>query len=64
MLSSNRLSADRTCGFRRLYCSDISVIATPGRFLHLAVEMDLDLRSVEVVIYDEADRWVFTPSQR
>ncbi|GMK53661.1 hypothetical protein CspeluHIS016_0102470 [Cutaneotrichosporon spelunceum] len=32
------------------------VIATPGRFLHLAVEMDLDLRQVQVVVYDEADR--------
>ncbi|BEI82928.1 hypothetical protein CcaverHIS002_0307960 [Cutaneotrichosporon cavernicola] len=32
------------------------VIATPGRLLHLAVEMDLDLRQVQVVVYDEADR--------
>ncbi|BEI90714.1 uncharacterized protein CcaverHIS019_0307840 [Cutaneotrichosporon cavernicola] len=31
------------------------VIATPGRLLHLAVEMDLDLRQVQVVVYDEAD---------
>lgn len=36
--------------------TDCSVIATPGRFLHLAVEMDLDLRQVQVVVYDEADR--------
>ncbi|KAL7418704.1 ATP-dependent RNA helicase dbp10 [Cryptotrichosporon argae] len=32
------------------------IIATPGRFLHVVVEMDLDLRSIEMVIYDEADR--------
>ncbi|OCF37612.1 hypothetical protein I316_00739 [Kwoniella heveanensis BCC8398] len=32
------------------------VIATPGRFLHLAVEMRLDLRHLQVVVYDEADR--------
>ena len=32
------------------------IIATPGRLLHLAVEMNLDLRSVEYVVFDEADR--------
>lgn len=32
------------------------VIATPGRFLHLKVEMRLDLSSIEFMIYDEADR--------
>jgi ATP-dependent RNA helicase DDX54/DBP10 len=32
------------------------VIATPGRFLHLKVEMGLDLYSVEYVVFDEADR--------
>lgn len=32
------------------------VIATPGRLLHLAVEMNLDLRSVQYVVFDEADR--------
>ncbi|KAI8141774.1 P-loop containing nucleoside triphosphate hydrolase protein [Fennellomyces sp. T-0311] len=32
------------------------LIATPGRLLHLAVEMDLDLRSIEYVVFDEADR--------
>lgn len=32
------------------------IIATPGRLLHLIVEMNLDLRSVECVIFDEADR--------
>lgn len=32
------------------------VIATPGRLLHLAVEMNMDLRTVEYVVFDEADR--------
>ncbi|KAK9467960.1 P-loop containing nucleoside triphosphate hydrolase protein [Lipomyces arxii] len=32
------------------------IIATPGRFAHLQVEMSLDLRSVEYVVFDEADR--------
>ncbi|KAL1977038.1 hypothetical protein VTN31DRAFT_3320 [Thermomyces dupontii] len=32
------------------------VIATPGRFLHLKVEMRLDLSSVKYVVFDEADR--------
>ena len=32
------------------------VIATPGRFLHLKVEMRLDLSSIQYVVFDEADR--------
>lgn len=32
------------------------LIATPGRLLHLAVEMDLDMKSIEYVVFDEADR--------
>ncbi|KAF8161117.1 DEAD-domain-containing protein [Crassisporium funariophilum] len=32
------------------------IIATPGRLLHLIVEMDLDLKSVQYVVFDEADR--------
>ncbi|EJD03333.1 DEAD-domain-containing protein [Fomitiporia mediterranea MF3/22] len=32
------------------------IIATPGRLLHLIVEMNLDLRSVQYVVFDEADR--------
>ena len=31
-------------------------MATPGRFLHLVVEMALKLTSVELVVFDEADR--------
>lgn len=32
------------------------VIATPGRFLHLKVEMSLDISSIQYVVFDEADR--------
>ncbi|KAL9098621.1 MAG: hypothetical protein Q9163_005756 [Psora crenata] len=32
------------------------VIATPGRFLHLKVEMGLDLSLIRYVVFDEADR--------
>ena len=32
------------------------MIGTPGRFLHLVVEMDLSLKAVEYIVFDEADR--------
>ncbi|KAF4534236.1 RNA helicase ATP-dependent DEAD-box conserved site [Lasiodiplodia theobromae] len=32
------------------------IIATPGRFLHLKVEMELDLSTIRYVVFDEADR--------
>ncbi|KAF9012354.1 ATP-dependent RNA helicase DBP10 [Cyathus striatus] len=32
------------------------IIATPGRLLHLIVEMNLELKSVQYVVFDEADR--------
>ncbi len=32
------------------------IIATPGRFLHLKVEMSLDLSTIQYVVFDEADR--------
>ncbi|KAG8984958.1 ATP-dependent RNA helicase dbp10, partial [Tulasnella sp. 427] len=32
------------------------IVATPGRLLHLIVEMNLDLRSASYVVFDEADR--------
>ncbi|KAL9036793.1 MAG: hypothetical protein Q9214_005981, partial [Letrouitia sp. 1 TL-2023] len=32
------------------------IIATPGRFLHLKVEMGLDLSTISYVVFDEADR--------
>lgn len=34
------------------------IIATPGRLVHVAVEMNLKLHSVEYVVFDEADRSV------
>jgi len=32
------------------------IIATPGRFSHLCVEMELKLKEIEYVVFDEADR--------
>lgn len=32
------------------------VVATPGRFLHLCVEMTLKLPNIQYVVFDEADR--------
>lgn len=34
------------------------IIATPGRLLHLVVEMNLDFRAISYVVFDEADRCV------
>ena len=35
-----------------------SIIATPGRLLHLTIEMNLSFNAVQLVIFDEADRYV------
>ena len=32
------------------------IVATPGRFLHLCVEMDLKLDAIQYIVFDEADR--------
>ncbi|XP_022189582.2 ATP-dependent RNA helicase DDX54 [Nilaparvata lugens] len=32
------------------------IVATPGRFLHVCVEMSLKLNSIEYIVFDEADR--------
>lgn len=32
------------------------IIATPGRFLHICIEMSLKLNNIEYVVFDEADR--------
>ena len=32
------------------------IIATPGRFMHLKVEMSLELKSIQYIVFDEADR--------
>ncbi|KAG0224600.1 ATP-dependent RNA helicase dbp10 [Actinomortierella wolfii] len=42
--------------FSMLAANPDILIATPGRLLHLIVEMDLDLRSVQYIVFDEADR--------
>lgn len=42
--------------FSALHGNPDIVVATPGRFLHLCVEMDMKLDSVEYVVFDEADR--------
>ncbi|RKF80357.1 ATP-dependent RNA helicase dbp10 [Golovinomyces cichoracearum] len=42
--------------FRFMATNPDIVIATPGRFLHLKIEMSLDLSSVKYVVFDEADR--------
>ena len=33
----------------------LSIVATPGRFLHVLVEMELKLHSLQYVVFDEAD---------
>lgn len=32
------------------------IVATPGRFLHVCMEMDLKLNSVQYIVFDESDR--------
>lgn len=32
------------------------IIATPGRLLHLMIEMNLDMKSIQYLVFDEADR--------
>ncbi|XP_069668807.1 ATP-dependent RNA helicase DDX54 isoform X2 [Periplaneta americana] len=32
------------------------IVATPGRFMHICIEMELKLHTVEYVVFDEADR--------
>jgi superfamily II DNA/RNA helicase len=38
--------------------ADGSIIATPGRLLHVVVEMRYSMADMDTVIYDEADRYV------
>ncbi|CAL4192324.1 unnamed protein product [Meganyctiphanes norvegica] len=42
--------------FAALHENPDIIIATPGRLVHICVEMDLKLSSVEYVVFDEADR--------
>lgn len=42
--------------FAALHENPDIIIATPGRLVHVCVEMDLKLDSVQYVVFDEADR--------
>ncbi|XP_056384726.1 ATP-dependent RNA helicase DDX54 [Hyla sarda] len=42
--------------FAALHENPDIILATPGRLMHVAVQMNLKLRSVEYVVFDEADR--------
>ncbi|XP_049722832.1 ATP-dependent RNA helicase DDX54 isoform X1 [Elephas maximus indicus] len=42
--------------FAALHENPDIIIATPGRLVHVAVEMSLKLQSMEYVVFDEADR--------
>lgn len=42
--------------FELLHSQPHIVIATPGRFMHVCIEMDLKLNGVGTIIFDEADR--------
>lgn len=42
--------------FAALHDNPDIIIATPGRLLHVLVEMNLKLKTVEYVVFDEADR--------
>jgi ATP-dependent RNA helicase DDX54/DBP10 len=42
--------------FERLMLNPDVIIATPGRLVHCIQETGLQLNTVEIVVYDEADR--------
>lgn len=42
--------------FSDIHSNPDILIVTPGRFLHVIVEMELSLMAVEYVVFDEADR--------
>lgn len=42
--------------FNEMTANPDIIIATPGRFLHLLVEMRLELSTIRYVVFDEADR--------
>lgn len=42
--------------FESIHNNPDILVATPGRFLHICIEMDLKLDNVEYVVYDEADQ--------
>lgn len=56
-LGSERRALLVTLALGDLACTSSSrIIATPGRLMHVAVEMNLKLHSVQYVVFDEADR--------
>lgn len=42
--------------FNAIHQNPDIVVATPGRFLHVCMEMDLKLSSVQYIVFDESDR--------
>ena len=44
--------------FSALHENPDILIATPGRLMHVLVEMELKLKAVEYVVFDEADRYI------
>lgn len=42
--------------FETMHQNPDIIIATPGRFLHICIEMNLKLSGIEYVVFDEADR--------
>ena len=44
--------------FAALHESPDILIATPGRLTHVLVEMELKLKAVQYVVFDEADRLI------
>uniref|UniRef100_A0A8C4LMG2 RNA helicase n=1 Tax=Equus asinus asinus TaxID=83772 RepID=A0A8C4LMG2_EQUAS len=57
ILGGDKRALLRAPALREPACTPPSrIIATPGRLVHVAVEMSLKLQSVEYVVFDEADR--------
>ncbi|ENN79303.1 hypothetical protein YQE_04213, partial [Dendroctonus ponderosae] len=42
--------------FDAIHGNPDAIVATPGRFLHVCMEVDLKLNNIEYVVFDEADR--------
>lgn len=42
--------------FEALHMNPDILVATPGRLLHLAIEMRFSMKSTRFVVFDEADR--------
>ena len=42
--------------FNAIHGNPDILVATPGRFLHICIEMDLQLNNIKYVVFDEADR--------